>query len=409
MTNSQELMNTVTEGGAALVDWELYGTKITPTDLRATLVRHGFDPSVVPDIDQTARVKSAGGKWTQGRGGADRFRTEVTEDDDNVFIQILRRGDDGTLGKGAARRKYTQVASLVWDKVNDQWMSDDYPTGWRFTLSDEQANAVRDAVDSCRNVCDSARLNLDHEFIRPVLIQAPLVSLGAVPFIRRKGGAMVIPIQNWDEVKRLQGLVGDLGDSFMGVVRADVSDPGTIRAVTRSVQDSLVADIHHVQMELQEWKERGTRLRASAIGDRLTQFQEIRDRAALYADSLGMVITDLTDTISQSEDFARKLLDVAMGDLPLSALDEGQDESTEDEGQESTEDTTEVQDTPEVITVTSTEGMTVGDIRDHKWTQDELDQIGGVGLGDIARALGVDRVEWMTPNQKRSAILSAQV
>ena len=220
---------------------------------------------------------------------------------------------------------------------------------------------------------------------------------------------MVIPIQNWDEVKRLQGLVGDLGDSFMGVVRADVSDPGTIRAVTRSVQDSLVADIHHVQMELQEWKERGTRLRASAIGDRLTQFQEIRDRAALYADSLGMVITDLTDTISQSEDFARKLLDVAMGDLPLSALDEGQDESTEDEGQESTEDTTEVQDTPEVITVTSTEGMTVGDIRDHKWTQDELDQIGGVGLGDIARALGVDRVEWMTPNQKRSAILSAQV
>ena len=66
-TNAQQNMDNVVAGGACLVDWELYGSKQTPAALRLALQAHGFDPSVVPDLDQTARVRSAGKRWSQGR------------------------------------------------------------------------------------------------------------------------------------------------------------------------------------------------------------------------------------------------------------------------------------------------------------------------------------------------------
>jgi len=331
-------LNAVTTGGACLVDWELYSTRTTPAALRGALQAHGFDPSVVPDIDEDQRVRSAGAKWTQGRGNADRYRAEVTEDDEAVYVQILRRGDAGTVGNAgkAARRKFTPVVSLVWEKtqpatvidpaVPGQWGADVWfsaqPAGGAAMTTQGTAPAgvdplVAAAVASCRAACDNARLHHDHDFIRPVLIQTPLRALGAVPFIRRSGGCMVVPMQHLEELKRLQGLVGSLGDSYLGIVRADVTDQGTVQAMQRSVRDSLTTDVRKVRDDLQAWRDRGSRISTAAVGDRLSSFAEMRDRAQLYADALGMVVADLLTDISDAEADARDLLDVAMGRKPL--------------------------------------------------------------------------------------------
>jgi hypothetical protein len=323
-STAQGNLDNVTSGGAALVDWELYGTRITPASLRAAMVAHGYDPALIPDIDQDQRVRSAGAKWTQGRGNADRYRAEVTEDDDAIYVQILRRGDSGTVGSAgkAARRKFAPVASLVWTKtlpalpaspaVPGSWA----PDVWWHQGQQVQApvdDGVRAAVNACRKACDNARLHHDHELIRPVCVQAPLRSMGAVPFIRRSGGAMVVPMQNWNDLKRLQSFVGSIGDSYMGVVRADVSDKGTVQAMQRSVRDSLTTDVRKVRDDLQAWRDRGNRISSAAVGDRLKTFAAIRDRAQLYADSLGMVVADLLADIDGAEGDARDLLDVAMG------------------------------------------------------------------------------------------------
>jgi hypothetical protein len=336
-SNGQSNLNNVVTGGACLVDWELYGTRITPDALRATLVAHGYDPAVVPDIPQDQRVRSAGARWTQGRGNADRYRAEVTEDDDSIYVQVLRRADAGTVGTAgkAARRKFTPVASLVWTKtqpatvidpaVPGQWATDVW-----FAAAQASGNAatvmgapspstdplVRAALDACRKACDTSRLHHDHEFIRPVCIVAPLKAMGAVPFIRRSGGCMVVPMQHIDDLRQLQGLVASLGDSYMGVVRADVTDTGTVQAMQRSVRDSLTTDVQSVRDDLQAWRARGKRIPTGALGDRLNKFGEIRDRAQLYADALGMVVADLLTDIDDAQADARDLLDIAMGRKP---------------------------------------------------------------------------------------------
>lgn len=314
-SNAQGNMNNVTTGGACLVDWELYGTRIKPDDLRAALTAHGYDPAVVPDIDQDQRVRSAGAKFTQGRGNADRYRAEVTEDDICIYVQILRRGNEGTVGGKAARRKFVAVASLVWDKDSQAWSADLF---WQDGQRVQQPtdDGVRAAVTACRKACDTARLHHDHEFIRPVLIQQTLKALGAVPFIRRSGGCMVVPMQNWNKVQQLAGLVNSIGDSYLGIVKADVSDKGTVAAMQRSVADTLTSEIASVRTDLAEWRERGKRLPTGAIGDRMSQFQSIRDRAQLYADALGMAMKDLLTDVADAEADARDLLAVALGRKP---------------------------------------------------------------------------------------------
>jgi hypothetical protein len=394
-SNAQGNMNNVTTGGACLVDWELYGTRITPDDLRAALSAHGYDPSIVPDIDQDQRVRSAGAKFTQGRGGADRYRAEVTEDDLCVYVQILRRGDEGTVGGKAARRKFVAVASLVWDKDAQGWSPDLF---WQNGQRVQQPadDSVRAAVNACRKQCDTARLHHDHEFIRPVLIQRPLRTMAAVPFIRRSGGCMVVPMQHWNDVQQLAGLVNSIGDSYLGVVKADITDKGTVKAMQRSVADTLTGEIAAVRSDLDEWRQRGKRLKSGAIGERMSQFQSIRDRAQLYADALGMAMKDLLSDVADAEADARDLLAMALGRKKPEPKPEPAAEAA-DAGAVTTEPAAEAE-------------PTVAEVKAKLYTPEDLAEIGSIDLGAIARALGVadERVRMMRRKDKVEAILAAQ-
>jgi len=305
-TNTTLDINTVATGGAVLIDWELYGTKCTPNALRAALVAHGFDPSVVPDIDQNREVRKIAHSWKQGRG-TERYSSRVLFDDaDELTISV--RVDT----KAGARIDQLQFATVMWDKTTLSWG----PTTYGAIDPTPHVSAVADMKDKC----DIARLNHDHEFIRPVLIVGPLKTLGAVPFIRRSGGAQVVPAQSLPELRRLQGFVNSIGDSYMGIVKCDITDAGTRTAVERSVRSTLTEEIANIRNELQDWRDRGQRLPTGSIGTRLNKFAEIRDKARLFADSLGMVVTDFLTEISDAEADARLLLNVAMGVSPPSTL-----------------------------------------------------------------------------------------
>jgi hypothetical protein len=418
-SNDQTSINTVAKGGAALVDWELYGTRMTPDDLRTTLQAHGYDPTIVPDIDQDQRIRSAGARWTQGRGNADRYRAEVTEDDEAIYVQVLRRGDQGTVSSAsrAARRKFVPVASLVWDKVGQVWDGDLYwQDGQRVQVPAD--DGVRAAVNACRKACDVARLHHDHEFIRPVLIQAPLRSMGAVPFIRRSGGCVVVPMQFWDDLKQLQGFVGALGDSYLGVVRADVTDQGTVQAMQRSVRDTLTAEIGKVRDDLHTWRQRGKRISTAALGDRLAAFDDLRSRAQLYAEALGMAQADLLADVADAEADARDLLDVALGRKPKAdpapaATDDAPQADSGPSDKVLAQAAADLAATGKAtikLDGGDDQGPTVGQVQATTYTQDDLQGMRSTDLGDIARALGVtdDQVRRMRKADKVQAILAAQ-
>lgn len=300
-------IDTVAAGGAVLVDWELYGSRITPDALRAALANNGYDPSIVPDIDQNREVRRVAHSWKQGRG-SERYSSRVLFDDPSELIISVRVDT-----KAGRRNDQLQFATVLWDKVTKSWGLT------TFDKPGEQGKHMP-AVSAMKAKCDIARLHHDHQFIRPVLIQAPLRSMGAIPFIRRSGGAMIVPSQNIKELKRLQCFVNSIGDSYMGVVKADVTDSGTVKAMHRSVNDSLASEIASVRKDLTEWRARAERLPTGSIGERLSRFAEIRDKAQLYADALGMVTKGLLVDIGDAEEEARLLLRVAMGVEPRSAL-----------------------------------------------------------------------------------------
>jgi len=299
-------INTVAKGGAAIVDWSMQGSRITPDALRLTLIAHGYDPTIVPDIDQNAAVRSVSNGWKQGRGDSRYSSRVLSKSVDEIVISVrvdIKRG---------TKYPAVQIATVTWDKVNKQW------GGISFENPGDQSMHMP-AIKSMKSKCDIARLNHDHQFIRPTLIQLPLRMMGAVPFIRSTGGAMVVPAQNFDELRRLQGFVNAIGDSYMGVVKADITDQSTVASMQRSVTNNLALEVKQVREDLKGWRDRGTRLPTASIGDRLNRFAGIRDKANLYAEALGMVVKDLLTDIGDAEQDARDLLDIAMGVTPAPA------------------------------------------------------------------------------------------
>lgn len=304
--------------GAAIVEWKLHGTRHTPDELRAKLALHGFDSGIVPNIDQTVQVKSAGAKWTQGKGNADRYRSEIGGTDaDNIFIGVLKRRSDGT-----NRKAYDQVATLVWSKHSDSWENTtvnlvDHNGA---QLPHAQHALHCNAAAACKKWVDNFRLYHDHSFIRPVLIQAPLKAMGAIKFCHgSSGGAQIVPITQWDNLQRLRGFVRSLGDSTMAAIKVDASDPATMADMVESVRDHLSGNITRVRGEIAEWRDKSKRLNSGSIGARMGEFKDLRAQAAMYAQCLQLRVDDLLAELTEAEGEAKTLLDRAMGREPAPA------------------------------------------------------------------------------------------
>ena len=291
--------------GAYLVDWVLNGSQITPDDLRIAMAAHGFDASVVPNINQTTAVKRIARSWRITSSGYASAVVKAAETADELVISVRHKQE------GQRQADALHVVELVWDKVNSQWMP--------WTCAPEHAAAVRQLIAKC----DRERTHLDCDWIRPTLIQAPLKKMGSVSFIRRTGGAQLVAAVHAPEVRRICALVNSIGDCFMGMGKQDLADADTARTVQRSVEQGLAERINSARGQLQEWRERGTRLQTGAIGARLGEYKAIKAQADLYARSLQITMDDLVADIDAATAEARTLLDIAMGRHPDPRIGDG--------------------------------------------------------------------------------------
>lgn len=269
----------------SFVWYEFFSSKITPADFREVLLRADL-PEVaetVSEIDETSEVRGVAGRWRTGRGKADRFKSEISHEDDHTMtIGILRREQVAAKQVG-----WTQIDTLVWDKAGKSWLS----------------SGTTDAASAVRDECDDRRVFIDHSTIRPILVS--LVD-GLTPIrLRRAGGIWFVPnsAEATDLLPKLERMMDGIGESYLSI--AEQSSDTARKSTAREVRSGLAEKVAGLRGQIEEWKSSLRNPRKDAVENVLASFVDLRDRADLYADVLSVRLDGLRSEISEMETLAR--------------------------------------------------------------------------------------------------------
>ncbi|NRA04360.1 MAG: hypothetical protein HRU00_17365 [Myxococcales bacterium] len=302
-TDKTQMMDNLALGLGALVWWDLFNTKTTPAALRKILKSEGENPSVVPDLNSVSEIRDTARSWKQGRGNAARYRTEVVfEDADSLMVGILthKRVNDKEV-------RWEQVDTVVFDKAMDKW-----------TTVGKTEEATRFIAQA-----DSDRTYLDHDFIRPVLIQAPLKAFGAFSVRQHSGGIYYVPKQHQDDVEKLARIVSKIGDSALHITHVSDTEASrtSIGGAAKNFLMGNVADGKKVPSEslagirerLADWtkKSKEQRPRADSLAKALGELRTLKSYAELYSESLHLGLGELETEIDDAVEQANALLGLA--------------------------------------------------------------------------------------------------
>lgn len=269
----------------SFVWYEFLNSKVTVASLRRALDSAGLSETAnaIAEIDETSEVRGTARRWKQGRGNADRFKSEVShEDDHTITIGILRREQVSEKKVG-----WVQIDSLAWDKANGSWLSRGYS----------------EAADAFREVANDRRVHIDHDTIRPILSE--LVERLSPIRLRRAGGIWFVPTspEALDLLPRLETFVGSIGDSYLSI--AEQTSESARTSTAREVRSGLSEQVAELREQIGEWKTALRNPRKDAVDNVLTSFVELRDRADLYASALSIRLDDLRGEIAEIEGMAR--------------------------------------------------------------------------------------------------------
>lgn len=285
-TSKKQIASDVAAGLGAICWFDLSDTAITPTKLRKILADEGEDSVTVPSINAVNAVRTASRSYRKGRGHADRYRADLAyEDDDKIEVGILQRVqvDDHT---------------VEWQQVDACTFAKDSKT---FTETAKTAEA-----DEYKALAEKRMKYLDHNFVRPEVIQASLGRMGAFS-LRRQGGCYYVPVQNMDALERLQRIVERIGTCTLDFTHVMATDAGR-QAISREAQGTLEGEVREVCEQLDRWAESTRRVTSSSEASVLATFGDIRARARLYADALSVTLEGVEAKVAEAETRAREIL-----------------------------------------------------------------------------------------------------
>ena len=278
------IITNITNGLGALVWYDLTGTRISPDRMRALLASEGLDPATVLDIEPESAVRRAVRVYSEGRG---EFRATIGSDTDSaIVVNILRKQKTG-----ARKVEYLLHDSAEWSKTSQGWdalgASDEFA---RFlTLSDDYA------------------ANLDHEWIRPNLINASLKAMQSFS-LRRQGGVYFVATAHREALDRLARIVSQIGSSSLSIahVEATADSQASIGGAARESIGSTLSDLTD---RLDEWTESARKTPEGALSNALADLADLRSRADLYSDALSVALDDLSEKIDEATDTARSMVE----------------------------------------------------------------------------------------------------
>lgn len=281
----------VANGLGALLWWDLSDTRITPDNLRGILTGNGLTIAV-PDIDPNSAIRRAARTWNEGRGAADKFKADVVEipdQPDSLKVCILRRGEDG---EGAGRRaKWNTVEAIVFDLKAG---------GRSVTSYSAQVNAFL-------SLADDYLKNLDHNWIRPHVIQRRLEEMKAFS-LKASSGLWYVTQDRIDDLAVLQRVVAAIGNSSLNVIHINPTDSSR-SSIADGASSSLKGALSELEERIETWIGSTRKIRTDAIETTMDAFQELIGRADLYAGALEVRLDDLRLRITTARDRAREIID----------------------------------------------------------------------------------------------------
>jgi hypothetical protein len=285
------------------VFWRLAGIRVSHSDLEQALQATGFDKYLPDPPTPRVALRRALVEWIKAKQQIAR----------NLQLQ---QGDEDQDESGGGRRRTLirvinragsehLVYALVAEDIDFSVLGLSYGTALRILLHKKtgemicttDAEGVIDAQRESRRVTDELvpywRQYRDlfisrdlSEMMREIINGMSAVSL------RQVGGVYFVPSGEHDSLLRLRQLITDIPqvtglDPFvcaLGVPDAVEAKRGLSKAIHAGLLDEIIS----LQSDLSRLSESGDRLREKTIAQRLVIYKQLKAKAEMYQDLLGM-------------------------------------------------------------------------------------------------------------------------
>jgi hypothetical protein len=313
--------------------WRLAGIRVSHSDLEQALRATGFE-KYLPDLPTPhVALRRALAEWIRAKQKTART-LQLQQDDEEqdehgggrrrTLIRVIDRAGSEHL-----------VYALVAEDIDFSALGLSYGTALRILLHKKtgemicttDAEGVIDAQRESQQVTDELmpywRQYRDlfiardlSQMVREIIDEMNAVSL------RQAGGVYFVPENERDALFRLRQLIagiphGSGSESFvcaLGVPDADEAK----RGLSKAVHAGLLDEINSLRGDLDRLSESGDRLREKTIAQRLVIYKQLKAKAEMYQELLGLRQDEVRAGIARLEREALNLL--SADDIQLTSL-----------------------------------------------------------------------------------------
>src|SRR6266542_4197311 len=304
------------------VIWRLAGIRVSHPDLEQALRAAGFD-KYLPDLP-TPRValRRALAEWIRAKQRASRNSApERDDEEDEETGQNQRRTLIRVINR--ARSEHL-IFALVAEDIDFSALGLSYGTTLRILLHKKngemicttEAEGVIDARRESQQVADELApywreyrnlfISRDlSEMIREIIQGMSAVSL------RQAGGVYFVPASEQDQLGRLRHLITQLPQVTEGAFVCALGVPDADearRTLSKAVHAGLLDEIGSLRGDLARLCESGNRHRDKTIMQRMVIYKQLKEKAAMYQELLGIRQDQVRAGIERLENEARNLL-----------------------------------------------------------------------------------------------------
>ncbi len=187
--------------------------------------------------------------------------------------------------------------SIVWSVDDQSFLS---------VGANQDDEDVKKACQHFVSHYDDRSTYLDHNYVRPYVLQSELAKMNAIS-LRSRGGIYFVDNQYSKYIEQLNALCSDL-DGVELCVCTMKSDDTTKKSISKQVRSSFVERLKELEKKTSEWKSRTRNLRQETVKNTMQEFVEIKNQLQIYQMSLSMKSDDLAVQLSELENIANDLI-----------------------------------------------------------------------------------------------------
>jgi len=255
------------------------GATVKHSDLLDLAKSNGFPESLLPEGLNADQAFQYACRRTKGLG--DHLLRQISKNKDSIVWGLVRENRD----QDNKLLDYTQVSRLTLSRnTGDPTYGD--PTNPHILRVDEKFNALVGSVTT--------------DDIRRMVVHA-CKGNGGVPV----GTSWFVPAQHADMMRAMKATVEALGESEMWLLPIYDSDESR-DSIGRAAREDLQDQINGIKQEMEDFSAEQTR--PSTLQRRLNKFNELREKAKLYANIVKVVHSDLLEEITVLEGTVSSML-----------------------------------------------------------------------------------------------------